>query len=103
MTSPSACLELARQLPDLPRWVETRSLLLTGQCVLVRSAGGEGDCLVCGTVKPLISVVGRPDHAVSLALAAKFGFEPVDRLTLFMPRSAGDENPACLRTRHGRE
>jgi GNAT superfamily N-acetyltransferase len=59
----SVCLELARQLPDLPCWVETRAMLLSGRCLVVRSAAGEGDYLVCGTDRPLIGVVGRPEPA----------------------------------------
>jgi GNAT superfamily N-acetyltransferase len=50
--------QLARSLPDLPRWVETRGLLLCGRCTVSTSAGG---FLVKALDGPLVCCVGRPD------------------------------------------
>jgi GNAT superfamily N-acetyltransferase len=49
---------LARSLPDIPRWVETRGLLLCGRCTVVTSPGG---FLVRAVDGPLVCSVGRPD------------------------------------------
>lgn len=50
--------DLARSLPDIPRWVETRGLLLGGRCTVAASAGG---FLVKAIDSPLLCCVGRPD------------------------------------------
>ncbi len=53
--------ELAGRLPDLPRWVETRGILLSGRCALVGSPGpGPEDFLVRGEDFGLFCVVGNP-------------------------------------------
>jgi GNAT superfamily N-acetyltransferase len=47
-------------VPDEPRWVETRAMLLRGACrVLPPIAGASGHLVVDGS-RPLTSVVGRP-------------------------------------------
>jgi hypothetical protein len=51
---------LARSLPDVPRWIETRSMLLSGDCELFGLREGGADFVVRGPV--LISVVGRPSR-----------------------------------------
>lgn len=50
---------LARTLPDVPRWVETRSMLLSGDCEIFGLE--ENTSFVArDTEYPLISVVGQP-------------------------------------------
>ena len=49
---------LARSLPDIPRWVETRGLLLGGRCTV---AGSPEGFLVKALDGPLVCCVGRPD------------------------------------------
>ena len=55
---------LVRALPDIPRWVETRSILLSGHCEVLGldDAGGELSFVVRDTASKEIyaSVVGRP-------------------------------------------
>jgi GNAT superfamily N-acetyltransferase len=59
---------LASRLPDLPRWVETRGMLLSGRCELVGPPGpGPEDLLVRGTDFGLFCVAGTPSLS---ALAA---------------------------------
>ena len=54
--------ELAKALPDIPRWIETRSLLLSGHCTILGSDPlGEG-AVICATEIRLLSVIGRPRH-----------------------------------------
>lgn len=50
--------ELARSLPDIPRWVETRGLLLGGRCTVAVSPDG---FVVKALDSPLACCVGRPD------------------------------------------
>lgn len=64
MGASDAAVLLARALPDVPRWVETRSMLLGGECELFGLEGGGDPCFVVrGTGYPLVSVVGRPREA----------------------------------------
>lgn len=51
---------LARQLPDLPRWVGARSLLLSGHCEVVAN-GSSGGYVVRGRESRLACVVGQPE------------------------------------------
>ncbi len=52
---------LARTLPDVPRWVETRSMLLSGRCeVFGLEEGGDSGFVVRDAEDRLISVVGCP-------------------------------------------
>jgi GNAT superfamily N-acetyltransferase len=52
---------LARALPDIPRWLETRGMLLSGECeVLGLAEGSASDYVVRDRADLLISVVGRP-------------------------------------------
>lgn len=58
---------LARSLPDIPRWVETRGLLLGGRCSVAVSPDG---FVVKALDSPLVCCVGRPDpEAVRKAVA----------------------------------
>ena len=62
---------LAHTLPDVPRWIETRFMLLSGRCEVF---GLEGDrdsgFVVRDTETRLISVVGRPpEDAIEEAIA----------------------------------
>jgi len=71
---PADPLALAAALPDVPRWVEARSLLLSGEAEL-RLGGGGG--VVMETAFPSACLVGRPDAALleELLGAAPDGFE----------------------------
>jgi hypothetical protein len=54
---------LAALLPDIPRWVETRSMLLSGHCDLF-GVEESGPCFVVRDAEePLVSVVERPEIA----------------------------------------
>lgn len=72
---PADRLALAAALPDVPRWVEARSLLLAGCEVELRLGGGGG--VVMETAFPTACLVGRPDAALleELLGAAPDGFE----------------------------
>ncbi len=65
---------LARDLPDGPRWVETRSMLLSGRCeVFGLEEGEDPDFIVRDTEDVLISVVGSPGRdAVEEAVAREW-------------------------------
>jgi GNAT superfamily N-acetyltransferase len=53
--------QLAARLPDVPRWVETRGILLSGRCALVESPGpGPGDFVVRWEDFGLFCVAGKP-------------------------------------------
>lgn len=53
--------ELAARLPDLPRLVETRGMLLSGRCELLAAPGpGPVDFVACGTDFGLFCVSGDP-------------------------------------------
>lgn len=54
---------LAASLPDIPRWIETRSLLLSGDATL-RIAQRHDGAIVMDTDFPSGSVVGRADIAL---------------------------------------
>ena len=54
---------LAAALPDLPRWVETRGLLLSGAAI-VRPGASAGDALVLDPVLPAGYLVGQVDAAL---------------------------------------
>ena len=62
---------LARALPDAPRWVETRSMLLGGECEVFGLSEDAGLSFVArDTAYPTISVIGRPPgHAIREAAA----------------------------------
>lgn len=49
---------LARALPDIPRWIETRSMLLSGECEIFGLREGGPDFVVRDP--EVISVVGHP-------------------------------------------
>lgn len=64
-------VRLARALPDIPRWVETRSMLRSGECELFGLREDEEVSMVVrDTGFPLISVVGRPPRAAIRDAAA---------------------------------
>lgn len=71
MPEEPATARLARALPDIPRWVETRSMLLSGECeIFGLEETGEMSAVVRNTGFPLISVVGRPSEAAIREAAA---------------------------------
>lgn len=70
--------DLALCLPDLPRWVETRSLLLSGHCTVFAGGQVEAGYAVQGTRTPLVCIVGRPDPGIVREAAA--GDDPERRV-----------------------
>ena len=64
---------LVRALPDIPRWVETRSMLLSGRCEVFGIEEGEDLSFVVRDAEDvLISVVGHPGReAIEEAVARK--------------------------------
>jgi GNAT superfamily N-acetyltransferase len=65
---------LVRALPDVPRWVETRSMLLSGRCEVFGLKEGEDLSFVVRDAEDvLISVVGRPgSDAIERAVAREW-------------------------------
>jgi RimJ/RimL family protein N-acetyltransferase len=60
-----SCKRLARALPDLPRWVEVRSMLLSGRCELFGAdESGGARFAVSDPDREVIALVGRPDRSV---------------------------------------
>jgi L-amino acid N-acyltransferase YncA len=53
--------DLARVLPDEPRWVETRFMLLREQAVVIGLSGDRRRFVASSTVWPVMAVVGRPE------------------------------------------
>ncbi|HEX6737696.1 MAG TPA: GNAT family N-acetyltransferase [Vicinamibacteria bacterium] len=66
----SASAQLLDRLPDLPRHVEARGLLLSGRCEVL--AAGDG-ALLCARETPLVCVVGRPGPAAFAQVLAGAG------------------------------
>ena len=66
--------ELATRLPDLPRWVETRGMLLSGRCdLIVPPEPGAADAVVRGTDFGLFCVSGDPPLEALPAALARHG------------------------------
>lgn len=65
---------LARALPDVPQWVETRSMLLSGRCEVFGLKEGEDLSFVVRDAEDvLISLVGRPgSDAIERAVAREW-------------------------------
>jgi hypothetical protein len=59
----AALAELARRLPDIPRWVETRWMLRSTWCEVTGLHPSRRDFVVRSTRRPLAAVVGRPEAA----------------------------------------
>jgi GNAT superfamily N-acetyltransferase len=64
---------LLAAVPDLPRWVETRAMLLSGRCTVVRAPGDRSSFVVSSTDSRLISVVGAPAVERILLAAGQIG------------------------------
>jgi GNAT superfamily N-acetyltransferase len=65
--------DFAMSLPDIPRWVETRSLLLSGEGEIfgVDETAGKLNFIVCSATQKLICIVGYPSKkAVEQAVTA---------------------------------
>lgn len=60
---------VAAALPDVPRWVETRSLLRSGKGTLMIGGDGDGG-VVMDTQLPSGAVIGRADPALLLDVLA---------------------------------
>jgi len=69
--------KLAKALPDIPRWIETRSMLLSGRCeVRGLKSAGETVFIVLSHETGLMVVVGRPDLQ-EIAACSELGCETV--------------------------
>lgn len=70
---------LARILPDVPRWIETRSMLHSCRCeVFGFEEGADPGFVVRDTEDVLISVVGRPaTGAIADAVTREWGEDVV--------------------------
>lgn len=66
---PADARALAAALPDAPRWVQTRALLLSGEAIIRRSAGADA-AVVLDPVLPSGFLVGRADPALLRDVAA---------------------------------
>ena len=79
--------ELARKLPDIPRWVEARGMLLSGRCRIIGPPDG---CVVKHT---FASMIGEPDPVLlGRALQQESGYlelglqrEQVDQVISTLP------------------
>lgn len=85
---------IARQIPDLPRWVETRAALLGGRCeVFGLREEHELSLVACVAHDHSIFVVGAPDASAVHAAVARTGesgellapIEQRERLTPLLP------------------
>ena len=74
--------ELLGCVSDLPRWVETRSLLLNGRCTVYGK--NRVDFVVRSLLEPLLCVVGKPAQT---ALLAAITASPADVTILAAPES----------------
>jgi GNAT superfamily N-acetyltransferase len=63
---------LAARLPDLPRLVETRAMLLSGACEVIGDTAA-GDYVVCSADAGVAAVVGHPSAAALRAAAERTG------------------------------
>jgi hypothetical protein len=64
--------DLAARLPDLPRLVETRAILLSGACEVLGDTA-HGDYVVRSVDTALAAVVGRPSTGALREMAARGG------------------------------
>jgi hypothetical protein len=64
--------DLAARLPDLPRLVETRAILLSGACEILGDTA-RGDYVVRSLDAALAAVVGRPSTGTLREMAARAG------------------------------
>lgn len=65
---------LALALPDIPKWVETRSMLLSGACEILGFREGNGvDLVARDPATHLISVVGWPGREAILEAVSRNG------------------------------
>ncbi len=61
---------LAERLPDEPRWIDVRGILLSGRCRVLPAGDASSDYVVRSTDFPLAMVVGRPAAAwIELSIA----------------------------------
>ena len=85
-------------LPDVPRWVETRSMLLSGRCEVFRLEEGEDLGFVVRDAEDvLVSVVGCPgSEAIEEAVAREWEetlSSPRPKIALMWPRRCRDGEP----------
>ena len=57
---PWSLQEILAALPDLPRWVEARGMLLSGRCEIVSCGESAGDVILQSRSAPLLVIVGDP-------------------------------------------
>ena len=94
MDSPSMFNRLALALPDIPRWVETRSMLLSGRCEVMGLQEAESlSFVVRGPEDELVSVIGFPDGEVIKEAARRNR----NRGAVLAPPESGDHVAAALK------
>lgn len=64
----------ACDLPDIPRWVEARAAVLTGECDIF-GMPGEDACIIRCTRLPLATVIGKPSTELLLRSVDIIGSE----------------------------
>lgn len=82
--------DLARSLPDIPRWVETRGLLLGGRCAVTESPDG---FVVKALDGPLVCCAGRPDPETLRQAVAD---SPAPDLRVLVPPENADHAAGAL-------
>lgn len=90
MTDPRLAEEIAASLPDTPRWLEARGLLLSGSCRIEGPADG---CVILHVRQPVAALAGHPTPGLlreTLGRVTKdfeIGFqeEHLDLLTTALP------------------
>jgi GNAT superfamily N-acetyltransferase len=81
--------EILAALPDLPRWVEARGMLLSGRCEIVSSGESPGNVLLQARSAPLIVIAGNPPLEPLAAGAA----QPGVGIVLCAPEKADEVRP----------
>jgi RimJ/RimL family protein N-acetyltransferase len=70
----SAVAAALTRVPDVPRWIDTRGMLLSGRAMAIASADGDDGFIVVVRDLALASIVGRPSpRAIADAIAALAG------------------------------
>jgi GNAT superfamily N-acetyltransferase len=81
--------EILAALPDLPRWVEARGMLLSGRCEIISCGESPGDVILRARSTPLVVVAGDPPLEPLAASVAQPGLGVV----LCAPEKADEMRP----------
>jgi GNAT acetyltransferase-like protein len=90
---PWSPLEILAALPDLPRWVEARGMLLSGRCEVVSCGPSAGDVILHSRSTPLVVIAGDPP----LEPLATSVAEPGPGVVLCAPERADEVRPLLSR------